>query len=301
MFKFFSSTKVPAGQVLVSEHELAELQHKAKQLQALTESEALNIAQNMTSNAQNVNSSSTKRLSKIEENFHLVQEFIEQSKHIEQMSNESFGSAKSTAKVSKEGVEQLGELTNNISDSAKYIAEFTELLTSLDENNKNIGQLVDSIKGIADQTNLLALNAAIEAARAGEHGRGFAVVADEVRALANTANQSADQIQNEMKKIMDISGSIIDKQKQVSHIIDGSVEIATVTMESLEALVNQADSSSQLVEQTIEQVQQQLGSSNNIQLSMQDLIDDTRSALAGSASNVELGEQLMIQLRLRNE
>ncbi|MFT5881384.1 MAG: methyl-accepting chemotaxis protein [Moritella sp.] len=300
MFNLFNSNKTPQGQTLIAETDLAVLQSKAKLLDQVQASGALSMAQQITSNAQKVSKSSAERLHQIERNFNLVQGFIEQSEGIKHLSNDSFSSAQNTASISQTGIQQLEELTGNITNSAKYIAEFTVLLANLDENNKNIGQLVDSIKGIADQTNLLALNAAIEAARAGEHGRGFAVVADEVRALANTATTSADQIQGEMKKIMDISAAIIDKQKQVSQIIDGSVDIATVTMTSLQELVSQANASSSLVEQTIGQVQQQLSTSTDIKSSMQALIDDTRVAQEGSSSNVELGEQLMIQLRLNN-
>lgn len=297
MFNFFNVNKVPLGQVLIAETDLATLQSKANMLEQLQNSGALSIAQEITQNAQNVNTSSANRLRNIEINFDLIQGFLKQSRDIESLSNDSFSSAQNTANISQTGIQQLQELTCNISDSSKYITEFTALLANLDENNKNIGQLVNSIKGIADQTNLLALNAAIEAARAGEHGRGFAVVADEVRALANTANQSADQIQGEMKKIMDISAAIINKQKQVTNIIDGSVEIATVTMQSLQELVSQANSSSSLVEQTIGQVQQQLSLSHNIQAGMEALINDTREALDGSSNNVTLGEQLVTKLR----
>jgi methyl-accepting chemotaxis protein len=285
MFNFFNSNKVPLGQVLISETDLAALQNKVSILEQLQSSGALSIAQEITKNAQNVNTSSAKRLGNIEQNFDLVQGFMEQSRGIESLSNDSFSSAQSTANISQTGIQQLEELTGNITDSARFIAEFTILLANLDDNNKNIGQLVDSIKGIADQTNLLALNAAIEAARAGEHGRGFAVVADEVRALANTANQSADQIQGEMKKIMDISAAII------------SVDIATVTMKSLQELVSQANSSSSLVEQTISQVQQQLSHSHTIKTGMESLLSDTREALSGSSNNVQLGEQLVTKLR----
>lgn len=299
MFNFFSGPRIPQDQVLIAKNELAGLMEKSKLLEQLSQSGALDIARKITDNAQKVNKASSSRLNQIEDNYGLIQSFIEQSESIEQTSNDSFQSAKDTATTSENGIKQLENLSNNISTSAQYISEFTELLTSLDENNKNIGLLVVSIKGIADQTNLLALNAAIEAARAGEHGRGFAVVADEVRSLANTANQSADKIQSEMKKIMDISSLIINKQKDVSTIIDGSVDIANTTMQSLQELVTLSVSSSDLVGSTIEQVQHQLAGSETIKGNMQQLIDDTRNALAGSSENAALGQELISHLMVK--
>ncbi|WP_018691824.1 methyl-accepting chemotaxis protein [Algicola sagamiensis] len=295
MFGDLLKPKLPEGKLLIDRDELQMLRDKAESYDKFREDQPEMKISEIASLARDVNDSITKKLGTIEHSFDLVRHFIDQSQEIQSISESSFESASETASTSEDCIEQLASLVENIKASAQFISEFTDLLSSLDENSKNIDHLVEAIKGIAEQTNLLALNAAIEAARAGEHGRGFAVVADEVRSLANTANGSADQIQTEMKKIMDISGSIILKQKEVQELIDKSVEIADVTSEQLDSLVGMAKASSQSVEQTIDQIRMQLGSSSEIVSNMENLVDDTRRTIDDVSRNVELGEELQDQ------
>lgn len=109
-------------------------------------------------------------------------------------------------------VQQMTRIETTVNNSAQVVAK-------LGERSKEIGQIVDTISGIAGQTNLLALNAAIEAARAGEHGRGFAVVAEEVRQLAEQSQEAA-------KKIAALIGEIqTDTERAVSVMGDGTREV----------------------------------------------------------------------------
>ncbi|WP_371915449.1 methyl-accepting chemotaxis protein [Pseudomonas sp. CC6-YY-74] len=99
------------------------------------------------------------------------------------------------------GQQLVGQMIGAINALSKDIGEAAGVVQNLAQDTANIGSILDVIRGIADQTNLLALNAAIEAARAGEQGRGFAVVADEVRSLAKRTQDSTMEIQGMIERL----------------------------------------------------------------------------------------------------
>lgn len=125
-------------------------------------------------------------------------------------------SAEHGAKLMQNAMDKMGGIEQSVSNSA-------EVVKKLGENSKQIGAIVDSISAIADQTNLLALNAAIEAARAGEAGRGFSVVAKEVRKLAEQSQESTEEIRNRISVIQK------DTEQAVAAMETGTKEVALGT------------------------------------------------------------------------
>jgi len=129
------------------------------------------------------------------------------------------GKSAQAAETAKEGGKSVEKAVNQMTKIEQTVNNSSQVVATLGARSKEIGQIVDTISGIAGQTNLLALNAAIEAARAGEQGRGFAVVADEVRKLAEQSHDAAKRIST---LISEIQG---DTDKAVVAMSEGTREV----------------------------------------------------------------------------
>lgn len=133
-------------------------------------------------------------------------------------------------KLIQQTMESLHQLENELHSS-------NESMVILSQESKNIVGILDTIKAIAEQTNLLALNAAIEAARAGEQGRGFAVVADEVRTLAGRTAQSTEEIDKLVSRLQQQTDVAVDKMNHSMSVATGSVDLASQTYTVFEQIL----------------------------------------------------------------
>jgi len=127
---------------------------------------------------------------------------------------------------SDEGARQVKDATDEMSKIAQAVTDTSSQMVTLSEQSQKISSIANVIKEVADQTNLLALNAAIEAARAGEQGRGFAVVADEVRKLAERTTASAKQISSMIASIQDHTSKATDTMQKGTERVSNGVALA---------------------------------------------------------------------------
>jgi methyl-accepting chemotaxis protein len=157
--------------------------------------------------------------------------------------------AQKAEKMALEGGEIVSQTIRTIREVADSVHEMGQRIEQLGKSSGEIGRIIGVIDDIADQTNLLALNAAIEAARAGEQGRGFAVVADEVRKLAERTTTATKEIASMIQSIQDEASSAVDVMSDSGSKVEASVETAHKAELSLKQIIESVSSMQQMVTQ----------------------------------------------------
>ncbi len=190
--------------------------------------------------------------------------------------------ANTTSEHSQLGSKTVSDSITAINNLAKEVETSVESIKRLKQDSENIGKVLDVIKGIADQTNLLALNAAIEAARAGEAGRGFAVVADEVRGLSQRTQESTSEIEGLISSLQNQAEETVLTMEKSQSLAINTVEKAHESDASLKAISDSVESIKTISEQIATATEQQTAVVEDINRSMLSINEVSEESYEGS-------------------
>jgi methyl-accepting chemotaxis protein len=211
---------------------------------------------------------------------------------VAQSCEEAAADAGQTREIAMQSNQRSARTSASMRQLSSRLSDTSGALRQLREQTQQITRVVDVIKGIAEQTNLLALNAAIEAARAGEHGRGFAVVADEVRSLSQRTQESTKEIGQTVEDLQRVVGQAVGLMEEACRQAEGDVGSVLAMGEDLQAIAQAVQRVSDRLAQIATAAEQQAVTADEVSGNIQQVDQAASHLLAGAQAVSTAAEQL---------
>ncbi|KAA3634758.1 MAG: HAMP domain-containing protein [Calditrichaeota bacterium] len=213
---------------------------------------------------------------------------VESSKN----ASEASESSSSASKTATDGGQIVSDTISGMQNIASTVRQSAESITKLSQSADQIGEIIAVIDDIADQTNLLALNAAIEAARAGEQGRGFAVVADEVRKLAERTGKATSEITDMIQGIQSQTEEAVQSMESGIQEVDKGRELTDKAGNSLSEIVTMSELVMNMIQQIATASEEQSTAAEQISQNIESIATVTRETSTGAQQSAAAAEQL---------
>jgi methyl-accepting chemotaxis protein len=227
-----------------------------------------------------------------------IEEMVTSIRQIEEQSNSASITSEMASTLATEGEEIANNVVDEISRIEDESTESAQLIGTLGERSRQVGTIIEVINEISEQTNLLALNAAIEAARAGDHGRGFSVVADEVRTLADRTRTATTEVTEQIEKIQAEVNQAILSISHVTGRVSGGVELTQKAGQSLTDIKQGALDTVEMIKSITEAISQQGSASDEIAASAEQMSVNSHE-FNGMISEIESTAVYLSQLSNR--
>ena len=229
-----------------------------------------------------------------------IEELTVSSNHISDSASETARDSSAAVTLSGQGAKRVEQATQAIQKISATVSDASERIRALEERAKQVSSIANVIKDIAGQTNLLALNAAIEAARAGEQGRGFAVVADEVRKLAERTSSATTEIEQMIVGIQhDTTGAVEAMSAALPEVQEG-VELASSASASLLSIEEGARRTLERVGEVADATREQSTASTSIAQRVEqiaNMVEETTTTIRGTAESAHQLEKIANSLK----
>jgi methyl-accepting chemotaxis protein len=211
-----------------------------------------------------------------------VEELASSVTEVAKKSTDATKAATDSRKEADEGGQVVTRTVDEINAIAGDVTQSANAVTQLGKKSEQIGEIIKVINDIADQTNLLALNAAIEAARAGEHGRGFAVVADEVRKLAERTTTATEEVAKSIREIQEDTQRAVQTIEAGSQRVTKGVDLARSAGEALSKITAGSQNVTSMVESIAAAAEEQSAAAEQIARSVEQIDSVTRESTQGA-------------------
>jgi len=229
-----------------------------------------------------------------------IEELTVSSNHISDSARETSKDTTDAVQLSSQGSERVQKATEAIEQISNTVSDASGRIHALEERARQVSSIANVIKDIAGQTNLLALNAAIEAARAGEQGRGFAVVADEVRKLAERTSLATTEIEQMIIGIQNDTVGAVDAMNNALPEVEAGVQLAGSAMESLRAIEAGARRTLERVGEVADATMEQSAASTSIAQRVEqiaNMVEATTDTIRGTAATAHQLEDIAVSLK----